>query len=377
MLIIKFKLLIPLLIITSIIILILLIKFPITYKVKIENFWLTYLAAISYISFYILLFLFLRILYINKTTDLKQYYYIIEILQSTTLYYKCLIILSGISLILIWIIIFIKVRKILSWKCWQLHFYWVNLENVRKCQEYFLEECFQKNYSRKKAKISDIYHRFVHIFEDHFSLYTVTFFIYKIILYIMRKFKGKTYTFYYKIHHYAPPLYLLILSGFIGILLYEIIWQNWVIYYTLYYLFFYMIFGLWYRISLLFWYGIHSLNIVIFEQTYCEPEIYYVNLTALEEKELQYFIQKPSDLRYRTYNRALHPIITKRRFYKTKAIHHKLWFDNDNFLKTKEYIWCNHDRDPSIMFWFNQEQLITKNNKHSVVENQESKLIGE
>ena len=382
LLIIKFKLKLHLLMITSILILLVLVTFPITFEVKIKRFWVAYLGAISYVIFYILIFLSIRILYFNKHADLKPYYKFIDIFIDTPIYYKSFLLLIVFNIILIWIYLFVKIKKILLWQIWQLHIYWDNIHPSVIFKEMHLEYFIENNFWIKRVKVSQKYSDMIGKLRLTYSIRGFSYYIiYKPIINVIRKFTKKSYNYYFYPEYYTKTLKYLVLIGLIGVFLYEIIYNNWVLHYTIHYLLFYMIFSLWYRLSWFLLHGQNSLTIFIFERAYCEPDLYYVNLTTKEEKLVEAFIKNPYDTK--SYDRnlpfsisssvhSLEPLLADRRFYKTKTIHHESWFEKDHILKTKEYIWCNHSRDPYFMFWFNQKDLITINKKHFVKENKEN-----
>lgn len=346
-----------LLIINGILVLILLFL-PKKINVKIHNFTLIYTLVLVYFGGYILGFLILRIIYINRELDLKKFIVFIDHAFNETLHYslgmKVLFVIGAILLLLIWMLLFIIIRTFLSRKCWQLHLYWYHVHYATL--ELTMPKFKTKPYFYKNHKYYYFYHKRIQQFNFYYSLQATHMWLLSWIQHLSKVIKPKIQlTTYRKLLRYGTLAILLII--FVS----ECIWNNWLLHYTIYYLLFYIIFVLWYRLSFALFYQDLILDRIIFERAYCEPEIYYVNLTEKEEFELENYIRKPYDYSTRTPISEclqtsfdfLHPIQIHKRFILTEIAPNK-------------FAWANDLRTPEKTIYFEQEDLKTINNKHFV-----------
>lgn len=272
------RLWLPLILLIFIVFLVLILKISIKPIVKIENYTLTYFCGGFYILFYFLFFFILRILQLGKTFDLKnfvkKFFGFFINFQESSFFIQFIYIGGVIILILLWLIIFFKIRKILRFQLWKLYFFKANIERLTVCSTETVA---------KFHKTRDKYKRF-----SFFTLgKKVTRYLNKILFYVNKKeFNIVNTTGPTQILRFFPLLILF----FIFIL--ECYNYNFVLHYTLYYLPIYMVFNIWYLISLVLDKEVFTIDQILIERAYGEPKILYVNLTELEEKLLETYIQE-------------------------------------------------------------------------------------
>src|ERR1700727_2015773 len=93
---------------------------------KITSFTWNIVGVLIYILCYIVFFLFLRMLRIGQTLDLKKFKIFMDIFMSQNNFNKILLLVLSLILILLWILLFIRVRDILIREILKLHFYQKN-----------------------------------------------------------------------------------------------------------------------------------------------------------------------------------------------------------------------------------------------------------
>lgn len=256
-----------------------LLKWPLIKDVKISIF--TYIGASIYISFYILFFIALRWVQINKEIELKKlpvYLNNFLVIYNKSLFNQIFYTLLLILLILLWIYIFIRLREKLSYQVWKIYFYY----NYK----YLLTRWQEKKFSHiPENKIIEIfkkylsYHRICYYISDYLSIFCDKCKLLKISkllnnLKIMQKFIRFTLIFFIFVF-----------------IFYDCYFNNFVLAYTKYYLFFYMLFALWYKISTFFRKEESFLDEIIFEMNYCAPNIVYINVTEEEYEFLNEYLK--------------------------------------------------------------------------------------
>ena len=157
------NILLPLILCIFLIILFILLKISIKFTVEITNFFFTYILAIINISFYCIFFFYLRILQINSSTNLKIIFNKLSNtfinINNLSLYFQILSYLGLIILIFVWILIFIKLRKLLNYKLCQLYFYYHNIHQINNSK---ISKIFDKICSHFNLKYSFYkFHRFI------------------------------------------------------------------------------------------------------------------------------------------------------------------------------------------------------------------------
>lgn len=265
-----FHLFLPLSLFGLILILYLLIRRPIKPTCKINNFFMTYVFAGIYIMCFIVFLIFIRILQYGKFLDLKilfkAYILLFVHFEQCSFYVQIIYILGGIILILLWILIFYKIRNRLARNLWKIYYYKKNIYMLTKLNndEKFKELCF------------------------HISMHYTFFNFCRSLTHQLNKIITIRYTEpIERFFRYLPHLILLFLVFF------ECYNNNFILHYTLKYLIIYMVYNLWYRLSFIIHKSNGFLDEILIERAYGEPNILYVNLTENDEKLLETYILEP------------------------------------------------------------------------------------
>ncbi len=208
--------------------------------------------------FYSFYFVYLRFLSINKTIDLKAVYQIIK-LGHQTFYFEISYILFIIFIILLWILIFLRLREQFSFNLWKT--YWYNkykfLLTSRKLKAHLENENIFYYYS------------YIHVCNN------ITIFLFHLT---WKLHLNRLHKFCNQHTNIRTFIYLLFFVLLLGIVIFECIFKSFVLYNTLNYLLFYFIFLVWYRISMFFYYELTDLDQVLFEDTYCYPNVVYIDV---------------------------------------------------------------------------------------------------
>jgi len=290
----------------TIFLLILILKTPLTIKVKIENFIIAYFALGLYLVLYIFFILYLRINLLGSNVNIKEIYlkitnFFINI-NNYGLYNKMVIYLIMIIILLSWILIVIKLRNILGNKIWPLFLY---------------------HYILSGKNINPWLYRLIGIFNMKYSIEGISLKLINLI-----PFSLPTIKLILKI---LPFLILFLLFTF------ECYLNNFTIYYTLYYLLIFMFLVLYLLIDK----NIHwvwrdeGLLTIIYNINY-SSEIIYVNLREIDHQLMKLTLednyQGGRELLIHFYNYPFeHDINLLFRFEKIK-------------IGNKEYYYNNHSR---------------------------------
>src|ERR1700727_2470919 len=228
----ELNLFLPLSLIFTIIVLLWILRKPVSLEVKINNFILIWIYAIMYINIYCLYFFILRIFQTSNSLDLKiilnkLMLYFVK-LDNLSLFGKIIINCIIIILILLWLIIVLKTRTILGYK-------------------------------------------------TSFDVF---------VLFLAKKFKLEKM--------FPKIIFKLIIFFFlIFIFILECYINNFTLYYIFFYLPIYMLIIIWVQISeIISNYNQSYFSHILIERAY-GTDIIYVNLTEKEENLLKLFIENP------------------------------------------------------------------------------------
>jgi hypothetical protein len=289
-------------------VLVLVLKKPLKKNVKINYFYTTHILAISYVLFYVILFLSLRFLQLGKDLDLKKYYISINLqinhLIEQSAYNKIIYLSLFFLIILVWLILFFKCRQYLSWQLWQVYFYHKH--------KYLL---IQKETNNIKELIDKLFFKYSYYTCCHKITYKIIQIAEAYKFTKLYNFLNTSNIFFYFFRYFF--FFLLVV-----IFLYECLINNFILNKTLYYLLFYFIFVIWYRLSYSCTNEDFNLDKIIFEMNYCANKIVYVNVSENDIRELILYIEKP-------YLLDKTKVLTDIIFYPPEFSHvHKLVFFN-------------------------------------------------
>ena len=261
----ELNLFLPLSLIFTIIVLLWILRKPVSLEVKINNFILIWIYAIMYINIYCLYFFILRIFQTGNSLDLKiilnkLMLYFVK-LDNLSLFGKIIINCIIIILILLWLIIVLKTRKILGYKTWQLYLYTSHI--------FLLND---NKFSKKFYNICNNFH-----YKYSFDVFC---------FFLAKKFKLEKM--------FPKIIFKLIIFFFlIFIFILECYINNFTLYYIFFYLPIYMLIIIWVQISeIISNYNQSYFSHILIERAY-GTDIIYVNLTEKEENLLKLFIENP------------------------------------------------------------------------------------
>ncbi len=230
---------------------------------------MTYVFAGIYIMCFIVFLIFIRILQYGKFLDLKilfkAYILLFVHFEQCSFYVQIIYILGGIILILLWILIFYKIRNRLAHNLWKIYYYKKNIYMLTKLNndEKFKELCF------------------------HISMHYTFFNFCRSLTHQLNKIITIRYSEpIERFFRYLPHLILLFLVFF------ECYNNNFILHYTLKYLIIYMVYNLWYRLSFIIHKSNGFLDEILIESLW-RTKYLYVNLTENDEKLLETYILEP------------------------------------------------------------------------------------
>lgn len=333
----------------TIILLYFLIKFPRNYDIKITFF--TYIGAISYFGFYILFFLFLRLIYIHTPLDLKNIPIFIDKffkIYNKSLETQIFFTFFSIVCIMLWIYIFIKINKRLSYHVWQIYLY--------NEQKYLL----QKIVIRKSLLYTYPIEKFL-----KFSIYGLSSFLIDVFQ------KGIKYLNWPNGFNYLqnlPYIFIVrIIKIFVFLILiiifiYDCYINNYILIYTKYFLLFYMIFHLWCKLSTFAQFNNIGINMLLFRRAYCFPKMVFINLTEKEEESLLMYCK---GIRFKDGERVclLRDVAIKKLYY-AQDPNQYFYYDEEGNNKPMTYL-CFYEND-WIHEGFPDTALIEKKGKYFV-----------
>ena len=221
------------------------------------------------------MFIILRWVQITQEIDLKNIPKIIE--KYLTIINgghdsKIIILLSCILIVLLWVFIFFKLKEKLAYQMWKIYFYYR--------YKYLL-----KDRKRKKIKI-------IQYFKRSLSYKAICSDIAGIFIWLAEQIKWKQMVTYFNEYDKILVFFRVLSIALIFVFIfYDCLFYNYVLFTSKYYLFFYLIFNLWYKISLFFRYEDEYLDQILFERTYCFPDVVYINLTKEEEEFLEAYLK--------------------------------------------------------------------------------------
>lgn len=263
-----------------------------TTHINLEVTYWTYFSGFVYLMFYNFYFVYLRFLSINKTIDLKAIYNIIKQfiikLGHQTLYLEIVYILFIIFIILLWILIFLRLRKQCHFNLWKT--YWYN-----KYKYLLTSQDLKKHYEAENIFFN---YSFIHMCNK------ISSFLFDLTGKLHWK---KLQRFCYHPTNIRNFIYFFFFVLLLGIFIFECIFGSFVLYYTLYYLLFYFIFLVWYRISMFFYYEQIELDQVLFEDTYCYPNVCYFEVNEELQKLLYNYLKVSSSVAKQHYHMLVSP----------------------------------------------------------------------
>jgi hypothetical protein len=180
--------------------------------------------------------------------------------------------------IMLWIYIFIKINKILSYQGWKIYLYY----------EYkYLLKTTQYNVIEKNSNL------WIEIFRKNLAIFRFCSFIIGVLKKSSKYLYGSVnlnerlhFLRHLSFEYIARRIKIFVFSILIIIFIYDCYINNFILIYTKYYLLFYMIFHLWCKLSDFAQCENIGINELLFERTYCFPKIVYINLTEEEEESL-------------------------------------------------------------------------------------------
>ena len=343
-------------------------------KYEITSFTWNIVGVSTYILCYIILFFYLRMLRIGQTLDLKKCSIFLDVFMSQNAFNKILISFVVIGLVLLWILIFIRLRDILIREILKLHFYQKN-----KCLLTALENDTEPEFQK--------YNRFLFAIEKYTLERLLRIHIQApYIKFVSRLIERKIITEESRlitildviINNRKASIRYSMLLLLIMCFLYDCIQNNFVLYITLMYLPIYMLFMLWHNISFFIEKSGIVLDRIIFERIYCKKWVLYVNLTRKEETLLDNclkakLIEDIIALTEAGYDPSTNPIVSKRRFIKLRTEErgefyhnfeeHKTFYEKDIIIIDNRY-YVNDPDDPEAM-----DELTEKKKKHDRPQN--------
>lgn len=273
------------------------------YQFRINNFYISFISAFLYLFFFPTWILYIRISNLGFEFDLKPlgvFYYKLKLsfLHNAiiTIYY-CTIVILCIILILVLLL--------------ALHTLFV--KEIIKCHLYLMET---QTHLNPKMKLKYVYNYYQKNIERFCYKYSYNVMLTKILKFLIL---SKTYTFinfsilnlekndqrfhyfllkvYHKIEKYMPILVILLIPICI---IYDCLYNDWVLSKIFYYLIFYMLFNIWKRISSFLQHTDNSFNLMFYELYYKENNIEYFNfdkeaediLYKYQSNGLQWFLEK-------------------------------------------------------------------------------------
>lgn len=230
------------------------LKFKISVKYKIHNFFINFLLILLYLGYYIIFLLVLRILFWGKTIDIKPY---IEKILFFWQFSHLLFLLFLLIIALLYLILF-KTRLLL-------------MKEIRK----------RHLYQFYNLKIS-YYKLLVIKFSSKMSYQNYLFHLSKII---NKKPENLRFNrLFHLIIRYTPLVILF------SILIYDFLVNNFLISKVFYFLPFYIIYMIWYNTTEFLYYTNHELNEIIHERYYLEEKMLYINTTPQEDKLFEIYL---------------------------------------------------------------------------------------
>lgn len=282
---------------------------------EITSFTWNIICVLIYIVCYISLFLYLRMVRIGQTLDLKKLNIFCDFLGAQNAFNQFLLCLIILCLALLWILIFMKLRNFLIREVLKLHFYHKNkflLTALQTAKEPKFQKYNKFLFALEKYTLDRLLYKYI---QRRYTKIACWFIERKLLTDNSRVFK----VFDPIIRHIRAILgysiRLLLLICFI----YDCLANDRILYTTLIFLPFFMLFMLWYNLSFFIENTSIVLDRIIFERIYCKLWVLFVNLTKKEELLLSNYlkarlIQKFDALLDAGYDPAYDPIYTKRRF---------------------------------------------------------------
>ena len=249
------------------------------HSIKINNIPLHFVYLLIYVGFYVGLIFLIRYLQLGNNIDVKNLFNntigSVEKLSTMTPFYQFLTGLTITTLILIWLLVIWKIRKILEHKIWCLHLYYTYILGV------WPEPMESIAYWTPK----------LHLWYSTLKTQTLTW----KILAVCRKYKismgeAEPLLFALRTQH---KIYLFLLVSICIVCLSELILCNWVLHYTIYYFFPYVIAMTYVRVSRCINNSTRDIESILMEMAYRFPFTVYVNLTEKEYELLLNYIKSP------------------------------------------------------------------------------------
>lgn len=250
-------------------------------NIKITNYYKNWFFVGLYLGFFISFFFLLRLARIHSEQyiDLKTYYYFfLDHLNNLSITKATLGILGITTLILLWIIIFVKIKKLLTIQLIAFHIFQKN--KVYLYQIKFNQQI--KNQYIRILKKFDHSWNLKHVIQDQMGEYLLKSNIpnksfEKVLLYI--------YANILSICRYLPLIILFV------ILMVDITVNNLVLICTTYYLPVYVTYMLWYKYSFFLNHNNPEYDKLIAELCYGVPEICFPNLESVDYKDLDEYLE--------------------------------------------------------------------------------------
>ena len=278
------------------VLLIVVIKFSLKPTPVIENFMVAWISLLIYISIYIIFFFWLRFYRLGYSLNLKILFdefsavfisndLLIPIIR--LIYLALLVVVIG-----LWIVLIIKLRLILGDQIWRLYIYYNYMSSIKNSDLVFYQEQ------------GSLVRLFIYKYFSYFNEFFFTFLRYEFVSISINNVLNSLFLKYTG-HHLtsSPQIYVYLIRYmptilFVIILLIEVYFNKFILYYTFYYLLVYLFLVLYLQISeTINWYHNHPLSKVLVERAYLYPEIIYINLTDFEDGILIGFMLKANEFR--------------------------------------------------------------------------------
>lgn len=262
------------------------------------NKFVTYFSVILYIIFFICLLLLLRWLNYDTVIDLKHIYNNLQQFLQEKSFGECLIsVLFMINVIAFWLILFKKMRSILTIQLLKFHlynYYYAVYDNMlNNMYSLGLEHIGPFTVKEKEEKKFKVFTHFLYAkVLDKFlaKCYILPTLAIEVGLgklsSILAKFvyfeKFSNFIFYLA-RNVLVSIRNLLFYSLILLIVYDCIFNNWIITKIYALLPFYIIFMLYYKLGYFLYNTDHVKNEIIFERCYCFPYIAYFNISKEED----------------------------------------------------------------------------------------------